>query len=143
QELSRDLGAARARLRPFAEAMFKVPTPVLKPERNTGLFGGSKVDPRAVAVLPAAMDKLLALPAYLSMIPGNVAPEAARIDVPVFLGLGERDMAGPPHQIPAAFTKSRDVTLYLLPEAGHSHFLFPARIGLFDRLAGWAKTLLP
>jgi len=142
REASRDPAAARERLEEFARAMFKTPTPLIRQERNTGLFGGSKADLKGVAALQPAMDRLLALPAFLSMVPGNVAPEAAAIDVPVFLGLGERDMAGPPHQIPAAFTKSRDVTLYLLPEAGHSHFLFPARVGLFDRLARWGRGVV-
>jgi hypothetical protein len=74
------------------------------------------------------------------MLPGNVAPEAASIDVPVFVGLGELDMAGPPQDAPKAFTGSAAVTFYLLPKAGHSHFLFEARRGLFDCLAEWALT---
>ena len=77
----------------------------------------------------------------MSMLPGNVAPEAAKIDVPVFVGLGERDMAGPPLEAPKAFTSSPAVTFHLLPQAGHSHFLFPARTGLFDRLAEWAAKV--
>ena len=47
--------------------------------------------------------------------------KAVLTDIGGFLGLGERDMAGPTHQIPAAFHKSRDVTLHILKEAGHSH----------------------
>ena len=39
----------------------------------------------------AARDKMLPLPAFLSMLPGNVAPEAARIDVPLLLALGESE----------------------------------------------------
>ena len=68
--------------------------------------------------------------------------EAARIDVPLLLALGERDIAGPTHQVPAAFTASRDICLHILPETGHSHFLFPARTGLFNRLGGWARQVL-
>jgi pimeloyl-ACP methyl ester carboxylesterase len=94
------------------------------------------------ALKAASGEPVLPLPAYHSMLPGNVAFEAAQIDVPVFLGVGERDMVGPPHQVPAAFTKSSDVTLLVLPEAGHSHFLFPSRKRLFDRLATWARSVL-
>lgn len=143
RELARDTAAVRAQLVELARKQFVQPYPVIKPSpQSNGLYGGAAADPRGVQAIKAAMGNLLPVPAFLSMLPGNVAPEALLIDVPVFLGLGERDMAGPPHQIPAAFPGSRDVTLYLLPEAGHSHFLFPARIGLFDRLAAWARSIL-
>ena len=68
-------------------------------------------------------------------------PEAAEVAVPVFIGLGSRDMAGAPHAVPAAFTGSGDVCLHILPGAGHSHFLFPSRAGLFRRLAHWATRV--
>ena len=84
---------------------------------------------------------MLPVPALMSMIPGNVAPDAATLAEPVYLGIGERDMVGPPHVVPAAFTASGDITLYLLAETGHSHFLFPARIALFDRIAAWADAV--
>jgi pimeloyl-ACP methyl ester carboxylesterase len=76
------------------------------------------------------------------MIPGSSAPECARIDTPVFLAVGDRDIAGPPHQIPASFSGSRDVTLLVLPETGHCHFLFASRRGLFTRAQGWVEAVL-
>jgi pimeloyl-ACP methyl ester carboxylesterase len=105
------------------------------------LFAGVAAEPRGIEAIKAARDRMLPVPAFMSMLPGNVAPEAAQIDVPVFLALGERDIAGPPHQIPAAFPNSRDLSLHILPESGHSHFLFPARAGLFNRLSGWARRV--
>ena len=78
----------------------------------------------------------------MSMLPDNVAREAAQIDVPVFLGVGEKDMTGPPEQLPEAYPASPQVALHILPGAGHSHFLFPARTGLCDRLAVWARQTL-
>jgi pimeloyl-ACP methyl ester carboxylesterase len=77
------------------------------------------------------------------MIPGNVAPEAAQIEVPVLLMLGEHDMAGPPAEAPRAFSASPDVRLEILPGAGHSHFLFPARTQAYARLAAWARRVVP
>ena len=91
-----------------------------------------------VRALAGCRARLLPVPAFCSMLPDNIGPEAARIDVPVFIGLGSRDMAGPPHQVPAAFSGSGDLTLQVLPATGHSHFLFPSRAGLFRRLAHWA-----
>jgi pimeloyl-ACP methyl ester carboxylesterase len=110
------------------------------PQSNS-LFAGAAAEARGVEAIKAARDKMLPVTAFMSMLPGNVAPEAAQIDVPLFLALGERDIAGPTHQIPAAFPKSRDLSLHILPETGHSHFLFPARTGLFNRLGGWARLV--
>lgn len=142
RELASDSKAVRARLVEFARRMFVEPYPRIRSSGNGAeVYGSAKADPLGVAALKAATDCLLPVPAFLSMIPGNVAPEAARIEVPVFLGLGDRDMAGPPHEIPAAFPASRDVSLLVLPETGHSHFLFASRTLLFDRLAWWARGL--
>lgn len=141
--LSTDPVAVRARLVEFARRMFVVSYPRIRSSggNNADLYGSDAADPRGVAALRAATDCLLPVPAFLSMIPGNVAPEAARIDVPVFLGLGERDMAGPPADAPRAFTLSPEVRLEVFAGAGHSHFLFASRTELFDRLAEWATTL--
>lgn len=138
--LAVDPAAVRARLVEFARRMFGVPYPRIRSSGGSGnaeLYGSDAADPRGVAALKAATDCLLPVPAFLSMIPGNVAPEAAQIDVPVFLGLGERDMAGPPAEAPRAFGASPGVRLEVLPGAGHSHFLFASRVVLFDRLAEW------
>jgi pimeloyl-ACP methyl ester carboxylesterase len=94
-----------------------------------------------VEAIKAAIEPILPVPAFMSMLPGNVTPEAAQLDVPIFLGIGEKDMVGAPQEVPAAFSGSPAVTLHILPGAGHSHFLFPARTVLFDKLAVWAKTI--
>lgn len=144
RELAPDVPALRARLVGFARRMFVQPYPVLRSSAGTGteLFGSATADPRGVAALRAAADCLLPVPALLAMVPGNVAPEAARIEVPVFLGLGDRDLARPPQDAPAAFTSSPAVTLLVLPETGHSHFLFASRDRLFDELTCWAHESL-
>jgi alpha-beta hydrolase superfamily lysophospholipase len=138
---------ARARLVEFARRLFVVPYPRIRRSGggndNAALYGSSGADPRGVAALKAATDCLLPVPAFLSMIPGNVAPEAAQIEVPVLLMLGEHDMAGPPAEAPRAFSASPDVRLEILPGAGHSHFLFPARTQAYARLAAWARRVVP
>ena len=130
----------RAQVPHYAKKMFPEPYPVIKSRGGGGdIYGSAKVDPKGVQALKSATDCLIPQGAFMSMLPNNVGPEAAEIAVPVFLGLGERDMAGPPHAVPAAFPKSFDVTLHIIPETGHSHFLFPTRTGLFDRLAAWGR----
>lgn len=142
QALAKDTEAVRAALPGLAREMFQQPYPVIKPNLQAGaIYNGKGADPRGSSAIKQVSDALLPLPAFLSMLPGNVLPEAQQIREPVFLGLGERDMAGPPHEIPASFSGSRDVTLYIIAEAGHSHFLFPTRLELFQRLADWAKSL--
>ncbi len=133
----------RSRLVELARDMFREAYPVVRSSGNgAALYGSGKAERDGIAALKAATGLLLAMPAFMSMLPGNVAPEAATIDVPVFLGLGEHDMAGPPQAIPAAFPAAPDVELQILPGAGHSHFLFPSRVELFERLDRWARRVL-
>lgn len=142
KELAKDPARVRAEAPRLARKLFVTDYPVIKPNpAANGIYGGSAADPKGVAALKAAHNHLLPVPAFLSMVPGNVAPEAAQIDVPVLLAVGERDMAGPPQDIPKAFTSSPDVTLKILAEAGHSHFLFASRMALYDHVADWASSL--
>jgi pimeloyl-ACP methyl ester carboxylesterase len=105
------------------------------------IFYSSAADQDGVAALKAARDVLLAAPGLQSMIPGSIAPQSAKIDVPVFLGLGDQDIAGPTHAIPAAFPGSRDVSLLVLPETGHCQFIFPSRTALFERIRLWSELV--
>jgi pimeloyl-ACP methyl ester carboxylesterase len=102
---------------------------------------GRGADRPAVMALATVREKCLATPSLFSMIPGSSAPDCAAIDVPVMLGIGDRDICGPPHEVPANFPASRDVTLLVLAETGHTHFVFPSRQELFDRVANWAATV--
>ena len=142
--IAHDLSAAREQSPQLAKLMFgSAPYPVIKPTPQSGaIYGGKGADPRSAEAIKTVADALLPVLAFQSMLPGNVLPEAQQIRVPLFLGLGEKDMAGPPHEIPASFSASMDVTLYVIPGAGHSHFLFPIRLELFDRLADWAQSRL-
>ncbi|MDB5984965.1 MAG: alpha/beta hydrolase [Nevskia sp.] len=143
RELARDRVAVRAQLVELARAMFARP-PASTPRSATqggDFFASGKADPRGVKALRPAVDKILPIPAFLSMLPGNIADASAQIRVPVFLGLGELDIVGPTHEVPAAFGNSHDVTLHIMPQAGHSHFIFAARSGLFQRFAQWARLL--
>jgi pimeloyl-ACP methyl ester carboxylesterase len=135
-------GARREVVR-LAREMFREGYPMIgRSAEATTFYAGDKAEAGGVEAIKAARDRLLAVPAYLSMLPGNVAPEAAKVDVPVFVGLGELDMAGPPLEAPKAFAASPQVTFYLAPGAGHSHFLFASRAELFARLARWAESIV-
>lgn len=142
RELARDPAVARREAPRLARATFRDPYPKIgRTSDGSQLYAGLHAEPAGIQAIKPAREVLLPVPAYMSMYPGNVAPEAAQIDVPVLVGLGELDMAGPPQDAPKAFTRSPAVELVLLPQAGHSHFIFAARTQLFDALARWVSAL--
>ena len=104
-------------------------------------LNGPDVAPEVAAALRGSAAPMLGLAGLASMIPGGHAAEVAAIDVPVFLGLAANDIAGPTHEVPAYFTASRDVTLYVQPDAYHNSNAAPTRLELWDRLARWAGDL--
>jgi pimeloyl-ACP methyl ester carboxylesterase len=65
---------------------------------------------------------------------------AREIDVPVFIGLGERDVSEQPHREPAAYPCSNDVTLFVLPRSGHCHNFAGTRQRLWDRVLAWVRS---
>jgi alpha-beta hydrolase superfamily lysophospholipase len=123
-----------ARKRSGGEAWFELPAVA----RAGAIFGGG-ADPAALSAMRQVGCEVVSVPALFSMLPGCSAPWAARVGVPIFLGIGERDITGPPHEVSASFPASPDVTLYVQPGAGHSHFAFPSCELLFERIAGWAS----
>jgi len=73
--------------------------------------------------------------------PGYVATEAAEISVPVFIGLGERDVVPNPLAEPAAYQSTRDITVFVVPRLAHTHNFGGTRQVLWDRLVDWARTV--
>lgn len=139
-ELAADRAAVRAEMVRLARAMFGVPYP----EVGSGggdIYASDRAERAGVRALKRARDRLLPVPAFMSMLPGNVAPEAAGLAVPVYVALGDQDFAGSEADARASFTGSRALSVQTLPDTGHSFFLFPSRHGLFDGLAAWAGAL--
>jgi pimeloyl-ACP methyl ester carboxylesterase len=136
--------AARANLVRLARLRSADPYPeVPRSAQGRELFAGETADRRGVEALQRARSRLLLTAGLFSMIPGSCAPECAGVDVPVFLAFGDRDMAGPPEEVPANYPASPDVTLLVLAATGHAHFLFPARGQLFERVTQWCEAVLP
>ncbi len=119
--------------------------------RSGGSGGGStgtspfllavEVPEHAKAAIGASGSALLNLCGLTSMIPGASTPALEAIDVPVFLGVGEFDITGDAHQIPAQFPTSRDITLFVCPGSGHNHNVAPTRGELWDRLVVWLRQI--
>jgi hypothetical protein len=70
----------------------------------------------------------------VSMLPGVVAAEAARIDVPVLLATGERDVCRSPGEEVAVFTGATDISFFRVPLMAHMHNFSATRTLLWDRL---------
>jgi pimeloyl-ACP methyl ester carboxylesterase len=79
--------------------------------------------------------------ASLFMTPGNLLGPAASIEVPVFIGLGERDTCVEPLGEPAYFSRSSDVSVYIVPRMAHMHNFASTRETLWKRLVAWAELL--
>jgi pimeloyl-ACP methyl ester carboxylesterase len=105
------------------------------------LLGGMEVPPEALEAIGSVKTRLLGVVGLTSMIPGSVDAEMAAVDVPTFLALGEHDIAGDPHMIPACFTACRDFTLFVLPGTGHNHNVAPERELLWERFVVWARSI--
>jgi pimeloyl-ACP methyl ester carboxylesterase len=114
---------------------------------SLGRGGGAELlikNPLTAEVRQALLDvraPLLAACGHASMIPGSARRAAAAIDVPVFLGVGEHDIATGHRLIPGEFPGCGDITLYVLPGAGHNHNVEPGREQLWERVTSWADQL--
>ena len=71
---------------------------------------------------------------------GLIVAEAARIDVPLFLAAGERDVLDDLATEPMAFRACDDVTLFRLRRSAHMHNFAPTRAVLWRRLHGWIES---
>ena len=75
------------------------------------------------------------------MTPGCFAADAARIAVPVLIGLGERDTCPDPRAEPSAYSASPDISVFIVPRMAHMHNFASTRERLWERLHGWTRML--
>ena len=99
----------------FVEADFAGGHPV----RETAPIWGSTTFPGLAAAL---------------VLPGVVASEAARIDVPVLVGMGERDVCQELHAELAAFENATDIAAFVVPRMAHMHNFAGTRRRMWDRI---------
>ena len=92
-------------------------------------------------LLASASAPLLALCGLASMIPGSSNVALASIEVPVFLGLGENDIAGEIAEVAALLSAAPSVETFVLAGAGHNHSISKDRTDLWDALGKWVVTL--
>jgi hypothetical protein len=69
-----------------------------------------------------------------SVLPGAVADEAGRIDVPVLLAMAERDVCRPLAEEIAALKAASDIGVLVVPQMAHMHNFAATRTLLWERL---------
>ena len=121
---------ARANLIDLARKRFPMSTITMTPQPSK----------RPVSAV-SATDVIYLTSSYMMMLPEIATPDAAAIKCPVMLVLGDGDLHPNTHIMPSAYSGSPDVTLIVLPETRHNHFVYPSRTYLFGRVARWAASL--
>ncbi|MGK2317974.1 alpha/beta hydrolase [Gordonia rhizosphera] len=77
--------------------------------------------------------------AVAMMSPAFLTPDAARIEVPVLVAGGERDVMPDARREPTAFINSSDVSVFIAPRMAHMHNFAPTRRLLWQRVAEWSQ----
>ncbi len=111
--------------------------------RNAGEPETNSTAPEVDVALADASSRLLALVGMTAIVPGSVQPELDLLRVPIFVALGEHDLAGRLDVLPGQLPACPDLTLFLLEGAGHSHNVAPNRQILWQRVMRWAASVSP
>lgn len=72
---------------------------------------------------------------------GVATEDAGRIDVPVYICLGGRDVSPDRHAEPACYSSSKDVTRHVLPGAAHCQAFATTRMEMVERIDGWIRGI--
>lgn len=76
-----------------------------------------------------------------STMMGIVTEDAGRIETPVYICLGERDVSPRPHDEPSYYKESPYITLHILPKSGHCQNFASTRMEMYDRIDGWLRSI--
>ncbi|OZF25703.1 hypothetical protein CH296_26690 [Rhodococcus sp. 14-2496-1d] len=91
--------------------------------------------------LPVWASRTIPACAVTMMSPGAIASEAACVEVPVFVGVGERDTVPAPLSEPTAYPNSRDITVFVCEGMAHMHNFGGTRFRLWSRIHGWGEAV--
>lgn len=75
------------------------------------------------------------------VLPGVIAREAAIIDVPVLLAMGERDVTQDSLRELAAFQSAQDLALSVFPRMAHMHNFAGTRASMWQRLQAFGLQI--
>jgi alpha-beta hydrolase superfamily lysophospholipase len=112
-----------------------VPAALVDADLDAALGPPAGTTPSAVTVPWRSRTRPVCAAAMCS--PGVVANEAAMIDVPVLVGIGERDVITDPALELAGYPRVPDFTLVRIARMSHMHNFAGTRALLWDRIARW------
>jgi pimeloyl-ACP methyl ester carboxylesterase len=124
----------------LTKGFFGQPLPVLQPENPRLLLGGSAPE-KFIEAMREAQGPLLGLVGLTALLPGSVREELEVVDVPVFIGVGDHDIANRAREMPVELPASRDVTVFELAGAGHEQLVAPNRSVLLHRISSWVESI--
>jgi pimeloyl-ACP methyl ester carboxylesterase len=126
---------ASAHIKEFLYPFFRddVPPDIVEADTRGGYPMRTSAPPFGSATLPLCVVAMLS--------PGYIKAEAAELDIPVFIGVGDRDVAPDPHAEPAAYENATDITLFICERMAHMHNFASTRRKLWDRVAGWCLAV--
>ncbi len=75
------------------------------------------------------------------VLPGAVASEAAQVDVPVLVAMGERDVCREPLHELSAFRNATDMAAFVVPRMAHMHNFAGTRRRMWDRIDAFIAQL--
>ena len=136
-----DAAGLRVNLARLVEAQFGTALPDSRTS-TSGLLVRVPVPDAAMAALAATRTRMVGPVGLTAMIPGASKAELGAVEVPVFLGVGDRDITGVPSRIPAELPNATDLTLFVLEASGHNHNVAPTRQVLWDRIARWTRSVV-
>jgi pimeloyl-ACP methyl ester carboxylesterase len=140
-EIVGDASVPEERVVELAKVRFESGAAIVRPPAgSTFLDGSMAVDDPARRVLAQAQTRLLTVCGLASMLKRNVA-EVASIDVAVIVAVGEHDITIDVRNTAPALASCPDISLYVLPGAGHNHNIAPNRELLWNRLAAWVSGI--
>jgi hypothetical protein len=79
--------------------------------------------------------------AVTMLTPAVVASEAAAVEVPVLVGVGERDVCPEPRMEPSAYKQSSDITVFICPRMSHMHNFASTRETFWSRIHAWGDRV--
>lgn len=141
QALLADRAALNAQSVELARKFFRVGYPLIRGGGGGDIYGGATADKAGIAGIKAVSTHLLAVPAFMSMLPQHWNEMASCIDVPVLVALGDKDLVKAPDNTGQIFKNSPQAEVMVLPQTGHSQFLFASRTDLFVRIGQWADVM--
>jgi hypothetical protein len=125
---------------PYVDAFHwsDVPRDVVRADMTGYPFRPSgQMPPWATPLMPGGPNVALERP---PLGPAVVA-EAARVDVPILIAVGQRDVCPDPWLEPTAYRSSRDITLVQMSGMAHMHNFAGTRATLWQRISTWASAV--